>query len=59
MMFFVAIKSKADMSIPVTDWNLCDISKISNLSMTGTGFDNARPGYKKGDKDMRHIYAEL
>ncbi len=41
------------------DWNLCDISKISNLSMTGTVFDNTRPGYKKGDKGMRHIYAEL
>lgn len=41
------------------DWNLCDISKMSNLSMTGAVFDSARPGYKKGDKGMRHIYAEL
>lgn len=44
---------------PGHNWNLCDLSKISNLSTTETVFDSARLGYKKGDKSMQHIYAEL
>lgn len=41
------------------EWNLCNLEKIANLSVTGASFDSARPGYKKGDKAMTHIYAEL
>lgn len=41
------------------EWDLCKLSKINNLSVTGAYFDSARPGYKKGDKAMTHIYAEL
>lgn len=44
---------------PGHEWDLCEISKISNLSETGDVFANARPGYKKGDKGMTRIYAEL
>ena len=40
-------------------WELCDVSKISNLASTGEYFENARPGYKRGDKGMTTIYAEL
>lgn len=41
------------------EWDLCTLSKISNLSLTGTYFESARPAYKKGDKRMSPIYAEL
>ena len=43
------------------EWLLCELAKISKLTDTGTGFAGARPGYKKGDKDMlrAYIYAEL
>lgn len=41
------------------DWNLCTLEKIQNLSETGDSFHGARPGYKKGDRGMSHIHAEL
>jgi hypothetical protein len=41
------------------DWDLCELSKISTLQLTGGNFANARPDYKKGDKGMSRIYAEL
>lgn len=43
------------------EWLLCELSKISKLTDTGTSFAGARPGYKKSDKDMlrAYIYAEL
>ena len=44
---------------PGHEWDLCEVSKISNLRETGAVFANARPDYKKGDKGMTHIYAEL
>jgi len=44
---------------PGHDWDLCELSKISNLKPTGESFANARPDYKKGDKGMVRIYAEL
>lgn len=40
-------------------WDLCELSKISNLNLTGGNFSNTRVGYKKGDKRMSRIYAEL
>jgi hypothetical protein len=44
---------------PGHEWELCDVSKISNLAPTGDHFENPRPGYKRGDKGMTTIYAEL
>lgn len=43
------------------EWLLCELGKIKKLADTGTSFAGARPGYKKGDKDMlrAYIYAEL
>jgi hypothetical protein len=44
---------------PGHEWDLCELSKISKLTDTGESFANARPDYKKGDKGMSRIYAEL
>lgn len=41
------------------EWDLCNLEKIINLSDTGTVFSGARHGYKKGDKGMTRIFAEL
>jgi hypothetical protein len=43
------------------EWILCELAKITKLIDTETSFASARPGYKKGDKDMTraYIYAEL
>lgn len=40
-------------------WDLCDLSKMIGLRETGETFAGARHGYKRGDKAMEHIYAEL
>lgn len=44
---------------PGHEWDFCEISKISNLSATGQLFIGERPGYRRGDKHMTTIYAEL
>lgn len=41
------------------DWDLCKLSEISSLSVTGNTFTDNPPGYKNGDKGMIQIYAEL
>lgn len=41
------------------DWDLCILSKISGLSVTAERFEALPPGYKRGDKGMVKIYAEL
>lgn len=41
------------------DWNLCTFDKIINLQETGDSFQSPRPGYKKGDRGMSVIHAEL
>lgn len=41
------------------DWNLCTLDKIINLKETGETFAAPRPGYKKGDRGMSVIHAEL
>lgn len=41
------------------DWDLCTLSKISGLSVTGEKFETPPPDYKRGDKGMVKIYAEL
>lgn len=41
------------------EWDLCEVSKISNLRATGKCFSGEPPLYKRGDKKMSSIYAEL
>lgn len=41
------------------EWDFCEISKMSHLRATGEHFSGERPGYKRGDKHMTTIYAEL
>jgi hypothetical protein len=44
---------------PGHEWDMCLLSKISNLVLTGQHFHGERPGYKRGDKGMTVIYAQL
>jgi hypothetical protein len=41
------------------EWELLTVSKISSLSDTGRNFSDARPDYKRDDKTMQTIYAQL
>ena len=40
-------------------WDLCSVSKISNLTLTGQTFIKNPNGYKTGDKGMLKIYAQI
>jgi len=40
-------------------WDLCEVSLMSNVKNTGQVFDADPPGYKRGDKHMTKIYAEI
>lgn len=40
-------------------WKMFDIGKASDLSILDETFDNARYGYKRGDRGMSEIYCEL
>ncbi|RPA23349.1 hypothetical protein [Shewanella frigidimarina] len=44
---------------PGHEWDLCTISKISNLKLTGVIFNSNPRGYKPGDKGMQRIHAQL
>lgn len=44
---------------PGHEWDLCEISRISNLGTTGELFAGQRPGYRRGDRHMVTIFAEL
>jgi hypothetical protein len=44
---------------PGHEWDLCELSKISNLNVTGDYFQIPRPGYKKNDSLMINILAQL
>lgn len=44
---------------PGHEWDLCELSKISNLGISGVSFQAARPGYKRGDSHMISIFAQL
>lgn len=41
------------------EWDLCEVSKIASLRATGEHFVGEQPLYKRGDKGMTTIYAEL
>lgn len=40
-------------------WKMFDMDKASSLNVLDDTFDNPRPGYKKGDKGMSRISAQL
>ncbi|RQX79199.1 hypothetical protein DF034_30390 [Burkholderia anthina] len=40
-------------------WKLLRTGEIGSLYANGTVFQGARPGYKRSDSAMRHIYAQL
>lgn len=44
---------------PGHEWDLCDLSRIQGLSVLEKTFENDPPGYRRGDRHMTHIYAEL
>lgn len=44
---------------PGHEWDLCTVSNISNLQLTGNTFGVNPRGYKQGDRGMQRIYAQL
>lgn len=46
-------------SVEQQGWKLFDLSKAGSISATQQTFSSARQGYKRGDKAMSRIYAEL
>jgi hypothetical protein len=40
-------------------WKMYDLSKADNISISENRFDGPRPGYKRGDKGMSTIFAQL
>lgn len=44
---------------PGHEWDLCYLSEIVSLAATGDNFIENPPGYKRGDKAMTRIYAQL
>jgi hypothetical protein len=44
---------------PDHDWNLCEVRKMVGVKTTGEVFQSARSDYKRGDRHMTQIYAQL
>lgn len=44
---------------PGHEWDLCDLSQMLNVTILDKTFQVDPPGYKRGDKHMTTIYAEL
>ena len=40
-------------------WDLCEVALMSNVRGTGNTFVADPPGYKRGDRHMDPIYAEI
>lgn len=40
-------------------WKMYDMGKADDVAITDQTFDGPRDGYKRGDKGMSRIYAEL
>lgn len=43
----------------VPDWHMFVLEKMSGLTILSESFDCARPGYRRGDRGMESIVAEL
>jgi hypothetical protein len=41
------------------EWDLCDLQKIHNIQVATEQFREPRPHYKRGDKGMIRIFAQL
>lgn len=44
---------------PGHEWDLCTVSNIKELEITADTFLANPPKYKRGDRHMRRIYAQL
>lgn len=44
---------------PGHEWDLCELSKIVGLKILDKTFSSNPPDYRKGDKGMSRIFAEL
>lgn len=44
---------------PGHEWDFCEVSQIIGLQATGEIFAGPRPGYRRGDRHMVTIFAEL
>ncbi|GGA39867.1 hypothetical protein [Dyella nitratireducens] len=44
---------------PGHEWDFCELSKIRSLVITEDIFHNDPPGYRRGDRGMTKIFAEL
>ena len=40
-------------------WKLMRLDGITGIKVLAESFDTPRPGYRRGDKGMSHIFAEL
>jgi hypothetical protein len=40
-------------------WDLCKLENISHLQILSTSFSTYPPGYRRGDKQMIQIFAQL
>lgn len=40
-------------------WKMYDLGRANNITITEQTFDSPREGYKRGDKGMSRIHAEL
>ena len=49
--------TSSDAKVP--GWKLMKIDKIEGFRISDDAFDSPRPGYNKGDKAMKEIYAEV
>lgn len=43
----------------IPDWRFFDLSKILRLTVLDKTFQSPRPGYRRGDRGMDYIEAEL
>lgn len=41
------------------DWKILKVAEIHSIHTTGRQFSSARPDYKRNDKAMQRIYAQL
>ena len=52
-------QTKGSHVTPGHEWDFCDLSKICDLRVLDENFQDNPPGYRKGDKHMILIHAEL